>query len=84
MRVTLFQSSKGRRVLAKAKRIKRWDDRTEAFRWTGRKRLSNGVYFAQFRVVDAAGRADLRRVVIDRKGGRFARKGTFFLADRCR
>ncbi len=31
VRVTLFQSSKGRRVLAKAKRIVRFEDRTEAF-----------------------------------------------------
>jgi hypothetical protein len=84
VRVTVFRASEGRRVYAKAKRVERFDDRTSGFTWKARKTLKNGVYYAQFRVVDAAGRADVRRVVIDRKGGRFAKKGTFFLADRCR
>ena len=39
--------------------------------------LSNGVYFVRFRTLDANKRLDSRRVVVERKKGRFAKKPGF-------
>ena len=61
--------------------------RSRSFNWSGRgskgKRLSNGVYYVRFRTLDANKRLDSRRVVVERKNGRFAKKAGFYLVDRC-
>ncbi len=81
--VTVSQTSKGRRII-KQKRVARFTGKAASFTWGGRRSLTNGVYVVRFSVKDAAGRTDVRRVTVARKQGRFAKKGTFYLADRCR
>lgn len=85
--VDVFQTSKGRRVFAKGDRKIRFRNRRRAFTWNGRaakgKRLSNGVYYVRFRVLDANRRIDSRRIVVQRKNGRFSKRPGFYLVDRC-
>jgi hypothetical protein len=83
--VAIFQTSKGREIVGK-KRIRRFAGRTRSFTWDGRRgdhKVPNGVYLVRFAVKDAAGRTDTRRVVVQKKKGRFAKRGSFYLADRC-
>ena len=85
MTVEILQTAKGRRIV-KQKRVARFTGRTGTFTWNGRrggKRVANGVYVVRLSVKDAAGRTDARRVVVRRKGGRFAKQGAFYLADAC-
>ena len=86
MTVDIVQTSKGRKVIT-GKRVKRYTNRTASFTWNGRatgnKRLSDGVYYVRLRVLDANRRIDSRRVVVERKNGRFTRRGGFYLDVGC-
>jgi len=85
--VDVFQTSRGRTVFAKAKRVIRFSNRKRSFNWNGKgkggKALTNGVYYVRFRTLDANTRIDSRRLVVDRKNGRFAKKVGYYLRDRC-
>ena len=74
VQIDVFQSSIGRRVL-KNKLVARFGGREQAVAWNGRdragRRLRNGYYFARFRVRQADGRFDIRRVTLRRAKGRF-------------
>lgn len=86
VRVALYQSSIGRRII-EPRLVKRWTGKTRSFRWKGRRarvKLRNGYYYATFRVRDADRRLDVRRVVIQRKKGRFSKRGDFYLQETCR
>ena len=72
--ISLVRQSRGGRPI-KAKRIKRFRSR-ESFRWNGRG-VGNGVYVAQFRGRKPAGGTEVRRVALQRKGGKWKRMKTF-------
>lgn len=83
--VEVFQTSRGRRIFRKPIRRARFTGRTRSFNWNGRaRRISNGVFYVSFRVRDANGRIDRRRVTVERRNGRFRVRGTFALQERCR
>ena len=88
--IAVFQTSKGRKVNKKAKRVARFRNRQRSFTWNGRKtsgkkkRVARGVYFVRFRVTDDAKKVDTRRVVVTKgKKGRFTKKGKFTLDRTC-
>jgi hypothetical protein len=85
--IVVVQTSKNRKVFRRVQRKIGFRNRTRSFTWNGRgldgKRLTDGVYYVRFRVQDAANRIDTRRVVVERRNGRFGKKPTFYLADRC-
>ena len=74
VRIDVFQSSIGRRVL-RNKLVARFGPGERAVVWNGRdrnnRRLRDGYYFARFRIRQADGRIDIRRVTLRRKRGRF-------------
>jgi hypothetical protein len=87
--VAIYQTSKGRHVNKKAKRVARFR-RARSFVWNGRKtggkkkRVARGVYFARFSIKDAKGKTDVRRVVVaKRKNGTFHKRGKFILEHHC-
>jgi hypothetical protein len=88
--VSIYQTSKGRHINKKAKRVARFRNRKRSFTWNGRKtsgkktRVARGVYFVRFSITDAKGKADVRRVVVaKRKNGTFVKKGKFILEHHC-
>jgi murein tripeptide amidase MpaA len=88
--VAIYQTSKGRKINKKAKRVARFRNRSRSFTWDGRKtsgkktRVARGVYFVRFSIRDAKGKADVRRVVVAKgKKGRFIKKGKFILEHHC-
>ena len=84
--VDIFQTSKGRKII-NGKRVKRYTNQSRSFTWNGRatgnKRLSDGVYYVRVRILDANKRIDSRRVVVERKNGRFIKRGGFYLDASC-
>jgi murein tripeptide amidase MpaA len=88
--VSIYQTSKGRHINKKAKRVARFRNRKRGFTWNGRKtsgkkqRVASGVYFVRFSITDAKGKADTRRVVVaKRTSGRFVKKGKYILEHHC-
>jgi hypothetical protein len=84
--IDVFQTSKRRKIVG-VKRVARFRNRFRSLTWDGRRangrRVANGVYYVRFRIRDAENRLDSRRVVVERKRGRFAKRGRFYLVDRC-
>jgi hypothetical protein len=84
--VEIFQTSVGRRTI-RARRVARFTNRARSFNWSGRgtrgRRLRDGRYDVRLRIVDAARRADVRRVRVERKRGRFTRRGAVQRITRC-
>ena len=84
--VDIFQQSRGRKVTGE-KRVKRFENRTGAFRWNGRdekgRKVPNGIYFARFRVEAPGGQADTVRVTLGRSNGRFGPRRAFYRRDSC-
>ncbi|HEV2999758.1 MAG TPA: hypothetical protein VGW75_03375 [Solirubrobacteraceae bacterium] len=79
--VDLFRASRGRRV--GDRRVKRFVDRTGAFRWNGRRgdrgrRVVDGYYHARFQTRTASGGRDTRRVALVRRGGRWRLRPQFY------
>ena len=73
--VDVFRQSAGRRVLGN-RLVARFRGRARSFTWRGRSRrarVGDGVYLVRLRVRDRAGRLDVRRFVVRRRGGRFRR-----------
>ncbi len=89
VRIEVFQTAKGRRIVLD-KRVARFNNRSRGFTWsgratTGRKRaVANGVYVVRFRMTDANRRIDSRRIVVERKRGRFSKRGGFDLVNPCK
>ena len=85
--VDVFQTSQGRRIFARAVRRARFRGRIRSFTWRGRaangRRLTNGVYYVRFRMRAADRRLDSRRIVVQRKNGRFSKRGTSYVTDPC-
>ena len=81
MSVDVFQSSIGRRILGN-RRIAHFTGRRRAFRWGGRG-ARGGQLFARLRTVAPGGRADVRRVALVRRGGRFHRRPAFYRRASC-
>jgi hypothetical protein len=81
--VDVFQTSTRRRVFVQVKRVKRFRNRSRSFTWDEASRLADGVYFVRFRTLDSQRRVDSRRVVVERRNGRFAKRGSFYLKERC-
>ena len=86
MTVSIFQTSKRRKIITPIRRVALFRNRQRSFTWTGRKtrgdrtRVARGVYYVRFRVTDDNKRIDSRRVVVElRRNGRFYKKGKFLL-----
>ena len=76
--VGVFQTSAGGRVVGN-RRVARFTGRQRSFTWNGRgTRVRDGYLFARIRVPVAGGVADVRRVTLRRRGGRYARIGRSF------
>ena len=85
--VDVFQVSSGRKVL-RARLMARFRGRTKGFVWNGRsnqvgRRVTNGYYFARFRMQLGGKRADVRRTALRRSGGRFTVRPSFFRRRTC-
>jgi hypothetical protein len=85
--VDVFQTSKGRRINKQPRRVKHFKNRTKGFNWSGKgtKKVPvvAGTYYVRFRIVDANKKVDTRRVVLQRKGGRFIKRGKYIQEARC-
>ena len=85
--VDVFQVSAGRRVNKQPVLMKRFKNRSKGFTWRGKTRakrpLVKGTYYVRFRIVDANEKVDARRVVLERKNGRFKKRGKFVHENRC-
>jgi hypothetical protein len=75
VRIDVFQSSIGRRILGN-RRIARFN-RRKGFVWRGRG-ARNGQLFARLRLGK-----DVRRVALARRGGRFVRRPAFYRRESC-
>ena len=84
--VDVFQQSRGRRVIDNLL-VARFTRKTRGFTWNGRprnaKRLTNGGYFVRFRMPQGAGRLDVRRITVSRRGGRFRPRPAFYGRNSC-
>jgi hypothetical protein len=84
--VDLFRASRGRRV--GDRRVRRFVNRTGAFRWDGRRgdrgrRVRDGVYHARFQTRTSTGGTDTRRVALVRRGGRWRLRPVFYRRTPC-
>ena len=74
VRIDVFQVSRGRKVL-RGKLVQRFEAGDRAVRWNaaGRngKQVRDGFFFVRFRVRQADGRLDIRRITLRRRNGRF-------------
>ena len=84
--IEVFQASSGRRLLAN-RRVARFTGRERGVTWNGRsnrRTVRDGVFFVRFRVRQADGRTDTRRVTVVRRNGRFASSADFYGREVCR
>ena len=83
VRVDLFQASAGRRIVGN-RLIARFTGRTKSFSWSGRARkLRDGVLFARLTVRAPSGATDVRRITLERRGGRFRVRPAFYRRASC-
>ena len=75
VRVDVFRQAKGRSI-TKLKRVKTFRSRKRSFTWKARG-VRNGHYVVRFRTQLADGSADLRRIAVQRKRGRFTVRPAF-------
>jgi hypothetical protein len=81
VRVDVFRQSRGRSI-TKLRRVKAFRSRKRSFTWRARG-VRNGFYVVRFRTQLADGTADLRRVAVVRRGGRFRVRPAFQRRDNC-
>jgi len=81
VRVDVFRQSKGRSI-TRLKRVKAFRGRKRSFTWKARG-LRNGHYVVRFQTQLADGSADLRRIAVQRKRGRFTVRPAFQRANSC-
>ncbi len=87
VQVDIFQTSRGGRVL-KERLVARFKNRKKAFTWNGRanrrgKTVTDGYYFARFRMKTTGKRTETRRVTLRRSNGRFTRRPDFYRRATC-
>jgi hypothetical protein len=81
--VDVFRVSRGRRVTGEV-RVARFTRRTGSFRWSGRGRgVRDGIYIVRFTKRLARGRVDVRRVVLERRRGRWRRLPDYYRRVSC-
>ena len=85
--VDVFQVSAGRRVLSE-RLIARFRNRTRAFTWNGRERPSgtavrSGALFVRYTMRLAGGEKDVRRKVLEKRGGRYRQERDFYRREGC-
>lgn len=85
--VDVFQQSRGRRVVDN-RLVARFTQKTRAFTWNGRSRrgggrLASGQYFARLRIDAGPGVRDIRRITLQRRGGRFSARPAFYGRESC-
>ncbi|MEA2312455.1 MAG: hypothetical protein QOE28_2423, partial [Solirubrobacteraceae bacterium] len=71
--VDVLRQSAGRLVLTSPRRVKRFAGRTRSFTWSGAGARA-GYYTVRLRMKLSSGAVDERDVVLERRGGRFARR----------
>ncbi len=81
MRVDVFRQARGRSI-TRLKRVKAFRARKRPFTWKARG-ARNGYYVVRFRTQLADGSADLRRIAVRRRGGRFTVRPAFQRARSC-
>ncbi len=78
--VSVFQQSSGRAITGE-RLVARFTNRTGAFTWNGRvnrraRRMADGFYVVRYTIGSGTG-TDVRRVVLERRGGRFVKRADF-------
>ena len=81
VRVDVFRQAQGRSI-RKLERVKTFRSKKRSFTWRARG-VRNGTYVVRFRIGLADGSADLRRVAVTRRGGRFRVRPAFQRLDSC-
>jgi hypothetical protein len=86
--VDVFQQGRGRRVIGE-RLVARFRNRARSFNWSGRanrrgRRVRDGFYVVRFRIRDARGRIQSRRVAVRRLRGRFRRRPGIERGAECR
>jgi hypothetical protein len=79
--VDVFQVSAGRRVIGE-RRVARFRGKKRAFTWKA-KGAKPGLYFARYTITLPNGQRDIRRKVLQLKGGRFTARPDFYRRDTC-
>ena len=87
VQMDVFQVSAGRQVLGQ-RLVARFTNRRGGVRWNGRAqrrraRVRDGAFFVRFRIRDARGRVDERRVALTRTRGRFRLRPDFYRRASC-
>jgi hypothetical protein len=85
--VSVFQQSVGKRVIGE-RLVARFTNRSTAFSWNGRanrphRKVSDGYYFVRYSVAGPNGQADVRRITLERRKGRFIRRPDFYRRASC-
>lgn len=85
--VDVFQVSRERRIL-RERLVARFRNRAGSFTWSARRarsgaRLADGTYFARFTMRRPGREADVRRVTLTRRDGRFRPAPPFYARDTC-
>ena len=81
------ESTAGGKVLDQ-RRVARFSGRKRAFTWNGKRQkgrpaVGKGYYFVRLAVPTSGGRAERRRVTLERRGARFRKRPAFALRERC-
>ncbi len=84
--ISVFQQSSGRRITGE-RLVARFTGKTGAFTWNGRatqrkRTVADGYYFARYEIGSGAAK-DTRRVVLERRGGRFVKRADFYRRATC-
>ena len=81
--VDVFRQSRGRRVVREL-RVARFRGRSGSFAWDGRgRRVGDGVYMVRFTKRLAGGRVDVRRMVLERRRGKWRRLPDYYRRVSC-
>jgi hypothetical protein len=77
--IDVFRVSQGRRVLTE-RLVKRYKARTKGFTWNGRgsKPIGDGYYVVRFKLREASGLTDVRRLVLQRSHGRWHARPAYY------
>jgi hypothetical protein len=79
--VDVFQVSAGKRVLGE-RRVARFRGKSKSFTWKA-KGAKPGLYFARYTIKLPNGQRDVRRKVLQRRGGSFKARPDFYRRDTC-
>ena len=84
--VSIFQQSVGRKITGE-RLVARFSNRTKSFTWNGKanrkgRTVRNGYFIVRFSV-GAGAKRDVRRLVLERRKGRFVRRASYFRRGTC-